>query len=163
LCNLSEPPPCPAANRIPVESCIFTSLHLVGDHARLPGTAPGNPQPGDMAPGSSPGVAGTEGTRIRPAPFRHSGFAHSLPRSAVRLFSVIPAKAGIHVHRNEPAEDFPERGRNVSGTLQTMDMDPGSSPGVTGEEGGPGHRRGRRQRCHLKRLSGVSRLLYHLP
>jgi hypothetical protein len=29
------------------------------------------------------------------------------------------------------------KGRNISGDLQPMDMDPGSSPGVTGEEGNP--------------------------
>jgi hypothetical protein len=29
-------------------------------------------------------------------------------RKSFRLFSVIPAKAGIHVHRNEKAEEHPE-------------------------------------------------------
>jgi hypothetical protein len=28
------------------------------------------------------------------------------------------------------------KGQNISGDLQPFDMDPGSSPGVTGEEGG---------------------------
>jgi hypothetical protein len=51
----------------------------------------GDLQPIKMDPGSSPGVTGAEGPRIRPA-----------------FFSVIPAEAGIHVHRNETAEDYPE-------------------------------------------------------
>ena len=59
------------------------------------------------------------------APFCHSGLDQSLPRSTVRPyfvipakaepaldsirpFSVIPAKAGIHVHRDETAEALPE-------------------------------------------------------
>jgi hypothetical protein len=70
---------------------------------------------------------------------------HSRPRSfpcgsdSSGPYSVIPAKAepaldsirGIHVHRNETAEEFPEAA-NISGDLQPIKMDPGSSPGVTG-------------------------------
>jgi hypothetical protein len=96
-----------------------------------------------MDPGSSPGVTGTEGPRICPAPFRHSGLDLSLPRSAVRPYSVIP-----DLTRACPGPDPGEsmfigtrrrktlrKGRNISGDLQPINMDPGSSPGVTGEEG----------------------------
>jgi len=61
-----------------------------------------------MDPGSSPGVTGAERPRIRPALFPSFLRKQSLPRSAVLPYSVIPAKAGIHVHRNETAEALPE-------------------------------------------------------
>jgi hypothetical protein len=58
-----------------------------------------------MDPGSSPGPF-----------FRHSGLD---PESMfVRLHSVIPAKAGIQVHRNEMAQDPPECSR-AAGTCLT--------------------------------------------
>ena len=51
----------------------------------------GHLQPIDMDPGSSPGVTGTEGSRIRPVP---------IPSFRTR--------SGIHVYRNEAAEAYPE-------------------------------------------------------
>jgi hypothetical protein len=82
------------------------------DYLRRPSADQHGPRvkPGVTGEGETdPGVTGTEGLRIRPAPFRHSGLDPNPPRSALRPSSVIPAKAGIHVQRNETAEKFPER------------------------------------------------------
>jgi hypothetical protein len=99
----------------------------------------GHLQPIDMDPGSSPGVTeegetypgvtGTEGLRIRPAPFRHSGLDPNPPRSALRPSSVIPAKAGIHVQRNETAEKFPERTGLSPATFSRSTWTPGQARG----------------------------------
>jgi hypothetical protein len=129
---------------------------------------------------------------------RHSALDQSLPRSAVRPHSVIPAEAGIHVYRNETTEGLPEGNEmspatfsrskwtpgqarlffpvipakaepaldSIRGIHVQMDpgsspglteeergMDPGSSPGLTGEEGGmdprssPGVTQEQAQRC----------------
>jgi hypothetical protein len=88
------------------------------------------------------GAACSRDVWIRQAPFRHSGLDQSLPRSAVRPFSVIPAKAepaldsirGIHVHRDDTTEDLPEGGKISSATFSRSKWTPGLWPGVTGTE-----------------------------
>jgi hypothetical protein len=61
----------------------------------------------------------------------------SLPGSAVLPYSVIPAKAGIHLHLLSKRDGgrISGRGRNIFGDLQPFDMDPGSESGVTDTEG----------------------------
>jgi hypothetical protein len=53
----------------------------------------------------------------------------------VRPHSVIPAKAGIHVLRNETAEELPERAEISPATFSRSKWTPGLWPGVTGTEG----------------------------
>jgi hypothetical protein len=62
------------------------------------------------------------------------GLTVTCPDPQSGLFPSFRTRSGIHVHRDETAEELPEKNRNISGDLQPIKMDPGSSPGVTGTE-----------------------------
>jgi hypothetical protein len=86
---------------------------------------------------------------VRPQ-VRHSGLDRNLPRSAARPFAVIPDLTGACPGPRIKSRAGPIRGnpcsserdggrpsgknRNISGHLQPINMDPGSSPGVTSTE-----------------------------
>ena len=72
--------------------------------------------------------------RISPAPFRHSGLDLSLPRSAVRPFFRHSGLDPESILSERDGGRVAGKNRNISGDLQPINMDPGSSPGVT-EEG----------------------------
>jgi hypothetical protein len=58
----------------------------------------------------------------------------------VRPHSVIPGLTRNPCSSERDGGRVAGKGQNISGDLQPMDMDPGSSPGVTAEEGGNGPR-----------------------
>jgi hypothetical protein len=115
-----------------------------GIHVHLNETAEGLPERTGISPATfsrstwTPGQARGDGIGAGHSPrLRHPGLDLSLPRSALRPFSVIPAKAepapdsirGIHVHRNETAEGLPERTGISPATFSRSKWTPGQGPG----------------------------------